>query len=254
MIEAHLQKLRESGDYSPATIRAAIPWLLHFQEFCGAREPAELTSKDLEQWHKLLVWTPGPSGKLYSEATVNQAVGAIRRFYRLLLAEGELSRDPTETLVTPKARSTRSFALDFEPAQKRAVFASLDPDSSFGIRDRAVLVLMETGISQPACSRIDQDHLCFDTGALLAKGRKQTIHSLTDGLLADLHRYLRDARPLLVGGTTPAFFLDRNGNRLSPGSLGKWSTVLGESQATLAPDLIRLGPATLTSRTVLFFS
>jgi integrase/recombinase XerD len=216
----HLRALEASDDYSPATIRAAIPWLLHFQEFCGARDPAELKPKDLEQWQKYLTWTPGPSGKLYSEATVNQAVGAVRRFYRHLLAEDKLATNPTETLVTPKARVTRSFKLDFEPAQKRAVFASLDPDSPFGIRDRAVLgVLMEAGISQPACSRIDQDHLCFDTGALLAKGRKQTIHSLTDGLLADLHRYLRDARPLLVGDTTPAFFLDRNGNRLSPGSV-----------------------------------
>ena len=221
MIEGHLEKLRQSGDYSLATIKAALPWLLHFQEFCGARDPAELTSKDLEQWHKLLAWTPGPSGKLYSEATVNQAVGTIRRFYRLL-AEGELCRDPTETLVTPKAKSTRSFRLDLEPSQRRAVFASLVPDSPFGIRDRAVLgVLMETGISRPACSRIDKDHLCFDTGALLARGRKQTIHSLTEGLLADLHRYQRDARPLLVSDVTTAFFLDRNGNRLSPGSIGQ---------------------------------
>lgn len=215
MIEDHLEDLRQQN-YSKATINSAILWLLHFQEFCGGRDPAELKPKDLEQWQKQLTWTPGPSGKLYSEATVNQAVGAIRRFYRWLLAEGKMTSNPTETLFTPKAKQTRSQKLKLEPQELRKVFSLLEPDSALGIRDRAVLgVLVETGISRPACSRIDRDHLCFDTGALLTRGRTQQIHSLTDGLLADLQRYLRDARPLLVGDITPALFLDRKGNRLS---------------------------------------
>lgn len=216
VIEEHLKALEVSGDYSKATVKTARRWLTKFQVFCGERDPAKLNTKDLEQWHKLMVWTPGPSGKLYSPNTVNQAVGAVRRFYRFVLAEGKLKADPTRTLVTKAVKKTRRQALDFNPSEIRKLLSSPDLEATAGMRDRAVLgVLMETGISRRACSRIDQKHLCFDTAALLTKGRSQQIHSLSDGLLADLHRYLREARPLLVSDITPALFLNRDGNRLS---------------------------------------
>lgn len=225
MIEEHLQALKVSGDYSRATIESARAWLHHFQMFCGDRSPAELRTKDLEQWHKQLIWTPGPQGKLYAEGTVNQAVGAVRRLYRWGLASGKLQNDPTKTLFTPKAKKVRSQSFELKPSEKRKFLASLDPDSRFSIRDRAVLgILLETGISRPVCSRIDREHLCFDTGALLTKGRGQKIHSLTEGLLADLHRYLREARPLLVKDITPALFLNSHGNRLSPTSIQRLTT------------------------------
>lgn len=233
MIEEHLLFLTESDEYSRRTVVSAQAWLSHFQQFCGERDPSELKTRDLEQWHKQLVWAPGPSGKLYSEGTVNQAVGAVRRFYRWGLAVGKFKIDPTKTLLTPKAKTIRSQPLKLEASELRQIFAALDPDSPYGIRDRAVLgILVETGCSRPACSRLDQSHLCFETGALLTKGRSQKVHSLSDGLLADLKRYLRDARPLLVTDITPALFLDRYGNRLSPGSVQQ---IVNRAQQFLTP-------------------
>ncbi|MFA5509045.1 MAG: phage integrase N-terminal SAM-like domain-containing protein [Vulcanimicrobiota bacterium] len=219
MFDEHLAALREDG-FSPRTLEAATRWLHHFKNFCGNRSPVEFKAKDLEQWHKELIWTPGPKGKLYAENTVGQAVGAVRRFYRRLLAEGRLTEDPTATLVTPKPKKARPQGLRLKSRELREVFSRLDLESPFGIRDRAVLgMLVETGISAGACSRINVGHLCFDTGAVLTRGRTQKIHSLTDGLLADLHRYLREARPLLVTDITPALFLDRCGNRISTPSV-----------------------------------
>ena len=220
MIEEHLQALESSSDYSKATISSARAWLTNFQTFCGDRDPSKLRTTDLEQWHKLLIWTPGPSGKLYSEGTVNQAVGAIRRFYRWGLAAGKLKESPTKTLLTRAAKKTRAQKLVLTNSQKRKILSTLDLTTPYGIRDRAVLgLLIEAKISRPACSRIDREHLCFDTGALLTKGRSQKIHSLDETLLSDLHRYLREARPLLLQEATQALFLDRYGNRLSGGSI-----------------------------------
>lgn len=220
MIEEHLKALQANPDYRESTVSSARAWLTNFQAFCGDRDPTELGVKDLEQWHKQLLWTPGPSGKLYSESSVNQAVGAVRRFYRWLLAEGKLKENPTRTLVTPQAKKTRTNRLILTGSQKRKVLSTLNLESPIGIRDRAVLgLLIETKISRPACSRIDRGHLCFDTGALLTKGRTQQIHSLGDALLADLHRYIREARPLILQESSPALFLDRYGNRLSAASV-----------------------------------
>lgn len=207
VLQRHLQELKEDG-YSKTTTSIARTWVLHLLNFCGDRCPTELRSKDLEQWHKQLIWTAGPSGKLYSQNTVNQAVGAIRRFYRL--AASDLIEDPTRTLVTPAATDAKKRQLSFTPTEVRKLLSSPSRETPTGIRDRAILgVLLETQISRSACSKIDRDHLCFETGSLFTRGLTQKIHCISDGLAADLKRYLREARPLLINDMIQALFLDR---------------------------------------------
>lgn len=219
MISEHLAWL-EQNDYSKVTLSSAQYWLENFQAFAGDRDLAELKTKDLERWYKELVWTPGPSGKIYSPNTVSQAVGAVRRLYRQLLEEGKVKADPARTLKTPQAKPTLEKKLDLSFSDQRKLLSSPDLESPLGIRDRAILgLLLETRVSCPACSRLDCSHLCLDTGALLTRGRTRQIHSLSDGLLADLHRYLRESRPLFVRAHTKALFLDRKGNRISGASV-----------------------------------
>ncbi len=220
MIEEHLEALASGREYSKATLSTAQAWLLRFREFCGARCPSELRPADLVAWQRELVWTPGPSGKLYSESSVNQAVGAVRRFYRWAISEGRVKSDPTSELVTRVAKRSRSNRLELRPAEARKLLSLLSVETPSGIRDRAVFaILLETGISRPACARLDLGHFQADTGALLSKGRGQQIHSLSPGLVADIERYLREARPLLLKGRHAALFLNTNGDRISGGSI-----------------------------------
>ena len=219
MIGQHLQALRSDGA-SKSTVESAEAWLQNFWVFCRGRCPSKMKAKDLVAWHKELVWTPGPSGKLYSASSINCAVGAVRRFYRWALAEGRIETDPTGELVTRKAEPARSNRLELTPTEARKLLASTDLETPLGIRDRAIFgVLLETGISRPACAGIDLCHLHFETEALLTKGRRQQIHSLSAGLLADLGRYLREARPLLLSVRNPALFLNSNGDRVTGGSI-----------------------------------
>lgn len=220
MIEDHLQALRDSPEYSKATVITAQVWLERFGAFCGDRCPSQLRPADLSAWHKELTWTPGPTGRLYSESTVNQAVGAIRRLYRWAIAEGRVKADPTGQLVTAAAKRTRSNRLQLSAAETRKLLASPSLETPSGIRDRVIFaILLETGISRPACSKIDLDHFQPDTGALLTRGRTQQIHSLSPGLIADIERYLREARPLLLKAKHRALFLNSNGDRVSAGSI-----------------------------------
>jgi integrase/recombinase XerD len=220
MIEDHLQALQSGRRYSKATIITARAWLERFAAFCGDRCPSQLRPTDLAAWHKELTWTPGPSGKLYSESTVNQAVGAVRRLYRWAIAEGRVKADPTGQLVTAAAKRNRSNRLQLSTTETRKLLASPSLETPAGIRDRVIFaILLETGISRPACSRIDLEHFQPDTGALLTRGRTQQIHSLSPGLIADIERYLREARPLLLKGKHRALFLNSNGDRVSGASI-----------------------------------
>lgn len=218
LVAQHLEELRANG-YAEGTIILAAGWLQNLQKFAGERCLTELGPKDLEQWHKELTWTPGPKGRMYSPNTVNQAVGAARRLYRFLLADGRVTQDPTAGLRT-RACKDKSWKLSFTVAQVRQLLAAPDLDTSIGIRDRAILgLLLETQISRAACARMDLAHLCFDTGALMSTGRSRRLYSLSDGLLSDLDRYRLESRPLLVSleprSQTQAFFLTREGSRIN---------------------------------------
>jgi integrase/recombinase XerD len=221
LIEEHLQALRRGREYSKATAITAQVWLKRLKAFCGDRCPSQLRPADLALWQKELTWTPGPSGKLYSENTINQAVGAVRRLYRWAIAEGRIKTDPTGPLAMTKvAKRSRSNRLQLSTTETRKLLASPSLETPAGIRDRVIFaIILETGISRPACSRIDLGHFQPDTGALLTKGRSQQIHSLSPGLVADIERYLREARPLLLKGTHRALFLNSNGDRVSGASI-----------------------------------
>jgi len=214
MIPQHLQALKSDG-YSESTITLAEVWLQRLQRFAVGRTLTELRTQDLEQWQKELRWTPGPRGALYSDNTVNQAVGAVRRFYRYLEEAGVLNKNPAAGLSVPKVHVAKR---EFSVGEIRKALAAPPRDTAIGIRDRAALaVILETQIPSTACSRLDLTDICFDTAALRSSGRTRAIHSLSDGLTADLERYLRKSRPLLISPEhkTEALFLNVHGHRLS---------------------------------------
>lgn len=215
MIQEYLEHLSREGRYSKATLGIISRWLTRFEQFSGDRDPAALTSADLLAWRHELTWQPGSSGRMLSENTINQAVLAVRGFYRWAMAEALISMDPAASLKIRAVRLKRRPKLAVAERRKLLAFPNLDVP--VGIRDRAVIaLLLETGISRPACSRLDLAHLQLDTGALRANGRKSGgIHTLSDGLCADLERYLKEARPLLIRSEQIALFLNTRGGRLS---------------------------------------
>jgi integrase/recombinase XerD len=219
MTVEYLESLRREGRYSGTTMAIISNWLSRLERFAGDRDAVDLRTADLVAWRKELAWQPGPSGRLLSENTVNQAVLAVRGFYRWAVASGALATDPAVSL---KVRAVRSEGRPkLTAADRRKILAYPSLDTATGIRNRAVLaVLLETGISRQACSLLDLADLQLDIGALMASGRKGAgIHTLSDGLCADLERYLKEARPLLLNVDQLALFINRKGGRLSVGSV-----------------------------------
>jgi integrase/recombinase XerD len=232
MISEYLESLRRQGRFSKTTLAIIDGWLKRFKVWCAGRDLAALKDKDLLDWRQALTWTPGPSGKLYSENTVTQAVLAVRGFYRWAVSENRVKVDPAAGLKVSKP--SRQPKLEPSSDQVRKLLTSLDLDTPTGIRDRAILgLILGPKLSHGACSRLQLDHVQLDTGALMASGRRGGVHSLSDGLCADLERYLKESRPLLARSpSSEAFFLNSKGRRLSTESI--WSLV---QRARLRADL-----------------
>ncbi len=218
MISAHLEHLEAQG-YAAGSVTAARHWLERLEkQFPG--KLATLKAADLTAFQQALRWQPGPTGKLYAENSANQAVDAVRRFYRWAVAEGLVAKDPTTHLVTRRPPPTARHEL--EPSDARKLLMGPDISTFRGCRDRAILgLVLEARASAGALVRLDLEHFQPDVGALLLRGRRREIVSLSDGLCIDLARYLHQARPAVARPGELAFFVGRSGGRLVPNAILK---------------------------------
>lgn len=234
MIKEFLQHLESKG-YAAATLEASRRWLKYFE----ARYPVtvdKLRPRDLSAYRQSLCWEPGLRGKLYSENTVNQAVGVLRSYFRWCVEQGLLQKSPAEHLVTRSLPPTKPVVLS--PAQTRAVLALPDLDTAVGLRDRAMLGLfVEERASGCSLSRLDIGDFQPDTGALLLRSRKRRIIFPGVGLLADLERYLRLGRAGVANPVEKAFFVTRSGQRMGRQNplriLGDYCRLAGVPRPTL---------------------
>jgi integrase/recombinase XerD len=219
MMEAYLNNLERQARYSASTLGIVTWWLKSFESYCAGRDPTLLKEKDLLEWGQRLAWTPGPSGRMYSPNTVNQALQTIRRFYRWAASTGRIAANPAAGLKI--GHVPRQPKPEPTAAQVRSLLATLDLDTPMGIRDRAILgLILGPKLSHGALARLQLGHVALDAGALMASGRRGGVQSLSDGLCADLERYLNESRPVLVGSQRyEAFFLNRFAQPLSKESV-----------------------------------
>jgi site-specific recombinase XerD len=215
VIEDFLAALRQDG-YSMTSVSVTARWLERCGRYFEPRSLHVLQARDLEDWHQSLSWVPGPKGKLYAENTVNQAVGAVRLFYRWALLSELIREDPSKGLRTPRIPKRPRPEIKL-----RRLLALLSGDDPVSVRDRAVYgLLFETKLPLLACARLDLKDLQTDTGALLASGKRPGVYSLSQGLTDDLERYLQHSRPRLAVNAAKgeqALFLNHHGNRMHDG-------------------------------------
>lgn len=211
VISRYLAHLEREG-YSKATREVARHWLEHLEKQLG--DLVELGRAELTDYDKRLRWQPNTRGQMYSENSVNQAIEAVRRFYRWAVAVGVLKNDPASHLVTRRVPAKPRRELSIGEARK--LLSQPDPRTFHGARDRAVLgLIIEHRLAFKALSNLDCGSFHYDTGALLVGGRRRGILSLSDGLAEDLQRYLTEARPGVAKVGESALFVSREGARMS---------------------------------------
>lgn len=211
MISEFLEHLRAAG-YSNSTVTLSRSWLEHFESH-QVLPVAKLRSKHLTAYHQSLKWDPGPRGKMYSENTVNQAVGVLKAYFRWCVEQQYLKEDPAQHLVTRRPPPLEQVVLT--PLQARALLALPDLNTPTGLRDRAILGLyVEERASAHSVCRLNITDFQADTGALLLRARKRRIVCLGSGLQADLERYLRLGRAGVAKPGEEAFFVTQRGTRM----------------------------------------
>ncbi len=155
--------------------------------------------------------------------SVSRALVALKVFYRFLLRERLINKDPSNLIDSPKLWNRLPEALNIVEIERLLSVPNLR--NSAGVRNKAILELMyATGIRVSEASNLQRDGLNLDVGFLrcIGKGSKERVVPLGNKAIIALKRYLNSARANFNKGKNSEYlFLNRSGNRLSRQSIWK---------------------------------
>lgn len=155
-------------------------------------------------------------------ASIRRNVSAMRSYFRFLVGEGHVVRDPTERLETPRRWRTLPQVLTVGEVERLLAVPSLDDSMAF--RDRAMLELAyAAGLRVSEWISLGVKDVLFEEQLVrvFGKGSKERLVPMGRKALAAIAIYVRELRPRLEHGAgRGALFLNARGEPLS--RMGAW--------------------------------
>ena len=174
----------------------------------------------------------------------------LRNFFRFAQVQDLLPEDPSANLESPKIRRSLPGYLRLDEVER--LLAQANAKTALGLRDRSMLeVLYSTGlrVSELIGLRVSDVDTKVGTVRCIGKGDKERIVPVGKKALATVEKYLRDARPQLLGKTpgSTALFVNRRGAPLSRVGVWKILSAYGRRaglRMALTPHMLRHSFAT----------
>ncbi len=181
--------------------------------------------------------------------SIARRLSSLRRFYALQMQHAATRSDPTARIRAPKL--PRRLPKNLSEAQVEALLAAPDPDTTLGLRDRAMLeTLYATGLRVSELTGLTLSQVSLDMGVVrvLGKGGKERLVPLGEEAIVWLKRYLASSRTTLGGSRTNALFVTARQGPLTRQAfwalLKRHAPKAGIPAASLSPHVLRHAFAT----------
>ena len=247
-IASFLTHVRVEKGLSSNTVVAYRRDLLKFDAFAKKRK---LALKDVSR-DDLVDFLASLYRQKLESRTVARHLVTLRNFFRFAQIQELIVEDPTIHLESPKIRRSLPGYLRIEDVEKLLLLP--DEKTPMGLRDRTMLeVLYSTGLRVSELTSLRVMDLDRAAGHLrcIGKGNKERIVPIGRKAIALVDRYLRDARPLLLGKGSVAnsnvLFLNRRGGAFSRVGVWKILSAYGRQaglRVRLTPHMLRHSFAT----------
>lgn len=200
---------------SPNSIQAYlsdIQKLIQFMEWKQISGGAE--SLGDEQLRQFLVWISDMGLSARSQARI---LSGLKAFYRYLLLEERIQKDPTALLEGPNLGRKLPEVLSVEEIDQ--MLDRIDLSRPEGRRNKAMLeVLYSCGlrVSELITLRLSNIHREEGFLRILGKGDKERLVPISRSALKEIDLYLPDRNALEIKpGEEDVLFLNRRGHRLT---------------------------------------
>jgi integrase/recombinase XerD len=239
-IEAFGDHLSLEAGNSPNTVESYLRDVQRLAQYAaskGIEGPAALTAPGLREFvYQLKDLGLAPS-------SIRRQISGIRTYYRFLVGEGHVARDPSTSIELPKM--WRRLPEVLTVLEVEALLGAPTPDEPLGWRDRALLeVAYGTGVRVSELVGLGTADVWFDEALIrvLGKGSKERLVPIGRRALGAAALYGREIRPQLdKGKTNGRLFLNARGKPLS--RVGAWGII--KRSATRAGLKKRVTPHTL---------
>lgn len=243
---AHYLKLERSlSANSIAAYVHDVELLKQFTELKKIRAtPLTLTTKQLQLF---LQYISELGMSAYSQARI---LSGIKAFYKYLMFEELIEKDPTELLEGPKIGRKLPDTLNYEEIVK--LLEAIDLSTPEGGRNRAMLeVLYSSGLRVSELVELKLNNIYFDVGFLrvIGKGNKERLVPLGRDAMKYLKMYIDEIRvhvPVKKGFESHVF-LNRFGKKISRVSVFTIIKTLAQAiglKKTISPHTFRHSFAT----------
>jgi integrase/recombinase XerD len=161
----------------------------------GGRLPTDISSRVLREF----VYHLKDLG--LAPASIRRNVSAVRTYFRFLLGDGHVVRDPSERLETPKRWRSLPDVLTVDEVSRLLAAPTLDDPFTF--RDRALLELAYgAGLRVSEWITIGVRDVLLEEGLVrvFGKGSKERLVPIGRSAIGAVAIYLRELRPRLEKG------------------------------------------------------
>ena len=193
------------GDYltleqgtSPLTLEAYrrdVARLVDYVRVKGATSPIDITSRVLRDFvYHLKDLGLAPS-------SIRRNISAVRTYFRFLLSDGVVTRDPSERLETPRRWRTLPDVLTVPEISRLLAAPTLDDPLAF--RDRAMLeIAYGAGLRVSEWISIGVRDVLFEEKLVrvFGKGSKELLVPIGRSAIGAVATYVRELRPRLEKG------------------------------------------------------
>jgi integrase/recombinase XerD len=196
--------------------RRDVERLVDYARTKGAAAPGDFTSRMLREF----VYHLKDVG--LAPSSIRRNISAVRTYFKFLLSDGVVARDPSERLETPKRWRTLPDVLTI--AEVESLLASPTLDQPLAFRDRAMLELAYgAGLRVSEWITLGVKDVLFEDKLVrvFGKGSKERLVPIGRSAIGAVATYMRELRPRLEkGGGKGVLFLNARGEPLS--RMGAW--------------------------------
>jgi integrase/recombinase XerD len=232
-LEAFLDHLQLERALSPNTCESYRRDLKDFVSFLASRQRSATNATPEDgQAYASVMYHRG----LKNSSTARR-ISALRSFYNYLTLAAIVPANPMALLSGPRIVRPLPYILSAEDVG--LLIEAPDLSDEFGLRDRAMMeVIYASGLRVSEAAGMEFGDLDLENEWILIRGKglKERWVPLGQSATHWIHRYLKEARPLLCGRnhSSRSIFLNRQGKRLT--RQGIWFLIKGYA-ARLSPPL-----------------
>lgn len=213
--DRYIQYLEAERNASHYTVRNYRDDLLDFLYFLKKKKVDPLDETKVDR-HVLRDYLSHLAGRGIAKASIARKLSAIRSFYRYLVREKIIAKNPIEQVSSPKLDRRLPSFLTMEEVER--LLNAPDLTTPLGQRGRALLELLYASglrVSELAGLTLKQIDLETNEIRVWGKGSKERMVLMGVPAAAALKSYLEDGRLQLLGKKkSQALFLNRYGQPL----------------------------------------